>query len=282
MALAEGTIVTVGGIDAEVFCDGYEKGNSLRGDGPWRRVAYLVDWDASDLFIDALLGIPSSQGGPGGVVLWPIPHSYPGNPALVAHDAHGTPCGGVGPDPTKVVRAAKCRVDVTYRVPAFDVTGGANPNAFGGRAQPWSRDRIRGARVGYRVPGGSLTYKDSGDPYLGDSEVYLLHLNCTRTLFMVPYYALEIIRSLSGKVNDAPIFDCDTGTLKLSEFDADREVAPDGDYIQQYDLNYEWREVDWNKELRDDELAWEVVWDEANGLYRYPYADFSPLLNLGL
>jgi hypothetical protein len=267
--------ITVGGIDAEVWCDGYRMGNDILGGGPWREILYTLPWNDAAPFMDKLLGV-SRAGAPGGSIFWMLPHAYPGNTNIICHEVACEALGAARPDPSKVVAFEKAIVSATYRVPKYDYAGTDAQNAFGNQPVPWARDEMRGYAHNYPIPASALVDKDDATQVPSKKfDLLVPHIEYRRTRFQVPYLFVDTMAGLVGKVNSSAMWGRDTGTIRFDSWDTGREITTDGSTVQEYVLSLIWRPIDWNKELRDDKIQWDVMWDGTN--YPYPYSDLSPL-----
>jgi len=281
----DGTILTVGGIDAKVLVDGYEKG-IVPGEGPWRKVRYEVAWSDSDNFMDALLGI-NVGAAPGALIIYPIPHAYPNNTRLRCVGCTGIDVGNARPDP-KLLASDFCHVSAEYRVPRWDVDGDDHNNAIGGLSQPYTRTRIRGYTEQVSIPTGGLKTKGAGgvspdEPIEGKFFVSMPIEEINYTRYMVPYLNTEMLRPLLGKTNAEPMWNRDVGTLLFEDYDTDPEVSAQGVTLQTYSLRVKWRPYDWNfRPVENDAgaIEWTPIWDGTQDFN--PYADLTILYRFGL
>ena len=277
------TTLTLNGITANVLIDGYKKSRSLLNGGPSRTILYDVAWADSDNFIDALLGGAISWAGPGAPIIWPTPHRYPGNTLLVCLEASGSPIGPIQPDGgAKLLAGDRCFVEAHYGVPPIDIFGLNNNSDFTGYASPWVRDTSRMYVHSYPVPASVLTFKSDGTATVKPKELYLPHVEFTRHRYMVPFLFEQLFLTLAYSVNNGTFLWFNKGTLRYESYEAsDWYPASDGTLVTDMTMTLTWRPFDWNAELRTDTpITWDVVWDGTN--YVYPYADLSPLLNVGL
>lgn len=270
------TTVTVGGIDAGVFCDGYRKGNDNSGNGPWREVIYDVAWGDSDDFMDALMGINTPVVS-GGTVVFPIPHQYPGNAILFCAEVWGEPVGTPQPDP-KLFAADRCHVHAVYRVPKWDIPGTDSQNSFGGEPVPWGHDNCRGYTFNYPANAAKFTGVTTAFVPTVKPDYFVPHVDFVRTRSMIPYLYFPVMVSLVGCVNVNVMWGFDVGTLMFETFDTDKDFQPDGTAMQQIVQRFTWRPWDWNAVPHDDDMTWEVIRD-GSGNYRYPYQDLTVLFS---
>jgi hypothetical protein len=277
--MASSTGVIVGGIEAEIFAEGFSAANSFDS-GPERSIIYkLANWRDGVDFCDALLGIFRRSPAPGGPITYPTPHAYPGgNPRVVCHSARLVPpSGDARPDPTQLVAASFGFVHAEYRTHLF------NPfpdgmNAFPGPITPWSQDSVRGYTETASV--NAEFYEDQDDATYsptGNIDIYIPHEELIRKRTYVPYLFLDVMANLSGCVNNAIFFGRPIGTVKFGPFDTEPGNAPDGSVYQTVTMTFTWRPIDWNAILRDDKVQWDIMADSL-GNFRHPYADLTPLL----
>lgn len=276
MALLPGSEITVGGVVARVAIDGFSKGIE-RGKGPWREVVYRVAWDDSDAFMDALMGLSTSVGGR---LIWPVPHSYPGNLALTCQGVRGEPKGAARPDPDKLVAAEYCYVTARYESSQYDVFGTDTDLSHGGQSVPWARDTQRSYIQPYPIPKANLVYVTSGEPVANAPHARVPHKELRRSLIGVSFEAAALLDQIVGKVNAAPLWGYNTGTLLCEPYEVGVENLPDGSRTGSMDITLVWRAYDWNMEPTEDGFAWDFVKDGSDRL-QYEYADFSVIQALG-
>lgn len=265
---------------AEVAIEGFRKGNSLFGEGPWREVVYIVDGEITDAFIDALLGTITFVG-LGGPITFPNPHRYPGNTRLCALDAWADPIGVV-PDEIKLARGKWDEVHVRYGVPKVDLDGDDTTMAFGGQGERFTSDSTRTYSAEYTVPSGVFT-DSTGTPYDKTRTVKIPHTEYVRSKLYVPYFYDELIKARVGKVNNAVFFGHDVGTLLFEGADDAPEFnEPSGKRVRGVVMRFTWRPYDWNAEIMPDApYRWDILESDDGGspVYTHEYADFMPLVN---
>lgn len=266
--------IDINGYQVIIMADGYEKGVEP-GRGPWRKIVYNVAWDESDVFIDSLLGI-SMVGMPmGGTFNPPQPHRYPGNPNIVAMSCVARPEGALGPDPVKLVKADRAIIEVLYGVPQFDVFGTQTNMAFGGQAEPWCRDEIRGFLESYTIPADRLEMEDSGDQPDRSFAIKVPHLELRRTRMNVPYLYMPVLLTLMGKLNHDLFWGFPRGTLRFEPFEMGVETDAGGNRVATLITPLSWRPYDWNMVPRTDGPGWDYVRFLDGTDNPYDYADFG-------
>ncbi len=284
---------TIMGYEVSILADGYEKGWSF-GNGPWRKVTYVVPWEDSDGFIDAITGanvIPVIL--PGAPWIPPILHSYPGNANLVVTDVRCLPLGASQPDDVKLFASDNAIIEATYTTPPFNMGGETfQPEmAFGSQPEPWSRDTIRSFVESVPVPAGALQRNGgsggpsggtppSGDEFEGRFEIQVPHLELRRTMFHVPYLMIPELVDLVGKLNDDWFWGFAPGTLRFEPFDTDIEKDSAGNSRATLTKVLTWREHDWNKRPKADGPGWEYIGYPGTSEAPYKYADFRPAFGL--
>jgi hypothetical protein len=269
-------VINVGGIDAEVYVDGYHKGNDITGRGPWRQVVYRLPWDDSDAFMDALLGIGGTTGGPGGPTRYPSPHRYPGNTNIICLSVEASPVGPARADATRMVSFdGYAFVTALYGNGTWEAL--PDPRiAFGGEPVPFSRDTIRGFVEDYPLPSGGLTNED-GVAQAGRFRLRVPHQELIRQLYYIPQlegYAY-ILESLVGRVNSTIFWGRAIGTVLFQDYDMDAERDTAGNVVETMTLRFVWRYHDWNKEPVLDNLnavQWQYLKD-ANDIRPYSYVN---------
>jgi hypothetical protein len=275
MSCPAGSEWTIGGITCKVVVDGYKKGNSSLGGGPWRDIIYQCPWDDSDAVMDALLDVASYAGGPGGAIAYPSPYRYPGNTNLVALECNAE-LVGYKPDVTKVVSGDLANIFVHFGVPPFDIDGTQNDLAFNGKPVPWGRDTVRGFYETHPIEKAALEdAANNNPPVKGELKVPILEFH--RSRLMVPYLNLQVLTSLIGKVNDRPIGIYDTGTIRVEPWDVGSDVQPDGTRVVTLEQTFSWRPKDWNYQLSSDGV-WTYYDIAATGAPPHPYDNIGPLL----
>lgn len=289
MALDPNSTITVAGIVAKVVVDGFRKGEDHS--GPWRTVRYQVDWDSSDDFIDALIGI-GSYNSLAGAASYPIPHAYPHNSNLLCVSAEANLIGTPKPD-AKLMSGTYAHVDATYRSTVqggepFDYAGTLPDHAIGGEAFANTAFHTRGRTEAVPLPSKALKSKGDG------TATANLQIARTRNLHMpvqdlvvvryrVPYLPDTVLAGYGLCVNNATFLGRPTGTVLFQNYDTTPEPSPDGTLSQTITLNFSYRPYDWNSEpvtQGDGSIKWDRVWDGSN--YDYPYVDLRPLLLVGL
>jgi hypothetical protein len=284
------TSVTVQGISADVLVDGYRKG-IVQGEGPWREVVYILPWDDSDAFMDALMGYASASPGPGLPIVYGVPHAYPGNDRLYCMEVNAEPIGAGQPAPdaldsnglidaslSKLFSSDWAKVTARYQASRIDFQGIETATAFGGQPVPWSTDNIRGYVQTYPIPAGVIKAEGTDEPNDKPFELRVNEEEWTRKRYMQDYLYTDLARSLGGTVNSKPIWGNPIGTMLLQPFDANSGLQTDGSRSSELSMSWLFRPIDRNKKLSKvgTDIAW-VRQVDGSGNYPYPYADHTPL-----
>ena len=102
-----------------------------------------------------------------------------------------------------------------------------------------------------------------------------------------PVLPMPLLRTYADSVNDNKFLGCDKGTVFFAGPRTVREKMTDGTVTQKVEMTFKWREVDWNKFMRDDSNAFDFVVSKdaaigggtaPTGSTTYTYRDFSKLL----
>ena len=271
----------IGDVEAKILVDPYRKG--INEFGPWREVTYLVDWDASDFFVDALMGLGGSPAAPGSLITIPLPHAYPGNSRLLCLSAEAEGIDMGRPD-AKLIAGEYAVVTARYGVPPFDIVGQDHEHAIGGEALPYTRFETRGYTESVSIPASVLETED-GDPVTRDKQIGIPAQEIIVTRFFCSYNPDNDIsfRSLVGRLNSNAFLDRPTGTVIFESYDTDPQTTPDGRPVTTTRLVYRWREYDWNAQPVDDNgtLAWKIL-EDTTGNFPLQYANLDYSLRFGL
>jgi hypothetical protein len=257
------------------------KGIDIFGQGPWRRVSYYVEDGAqTDAFCDALAGTLTWIG-LGGPITYPDPHRYPGNTNLVAMNIGCVRVGAVL-DESKLIRGMGDKVNVAYGVPVWDVAGDRDDQAFGNQAEKYAADSTRGYTAEYSAPAGIFQDEDS-NLYERSRPVKVPEIAMIRHKAYVPYMVDEILKDLVGKVNDAPFWGKERGTLLFEDWDDSPSIVDArGNRVRLVSLSLRWRPYDWNAVIAPDPPYRWVILDDGSGGYANEYADLTPLISIGV
>jgi hypothetical protein len=273
------TTITIGGVTASIFAEGYRKGEALQG-GPWREILYDVPWDQSDDFIDGLFGGGIKiTGGVGGTIARGKPHQYPGNAILYCVSAEGEPVGVPRPD-AKLFASDLCRVRARYEVPPFDIGGGDTLNTLEGHAVPWGSCRVNSKTVIEQVPPGAIYYDATGD---NPTQKFPLRVNHEEIVFeyqLVPEINVVPLRALVKTLNAATFMYWSRGCVMFDDYDFDLGITSGGTRVEMVRLKFLARAIDWNKRLKDEDFGYDVIKGSLTGSALYPYSDLSGLLSL--
>lgn len=276
-----GSILTLNGIDAEVMADGYRKGSTFGG-GPWREIRYLVNWDQSDAFIDALIGLvqPTIPGQP---ISRTPPHQYPGNTILYCLTADVDPAGTARPDAARLFAADKAIVRARYEIPRTDIGGGNwSSNTVTGTSYPWSTQTVNGRTRIIQVPAEALKDKTTGGA-APEAKPFPLRVNLEEivvTYEMVPYIYLPSLRNLAKHVNIAAFMGWGIGQVLFDEYRFSRQIMSDGSIGQKLELIFLAQSILWNSLPKEDDLDHAEVEGKASNTPPYPLADLTPLLTM--
>lgn len=275
------------GIKAQIFWDGYRKGESLQ-HGPWRDILYLVSWPESDDFIDRLMGLVRPVGGKGGTIQRTPPHQYVGNTVIYCVEAEGNPLGVPKPD-AKLYASDLCVVRAHYEVPQFDIAG-FNNDVTPGTAVPWGEWEVTGEPTEYPLPVSSIVYEGGAGNVNPTKEFPFEVIDETMrlTVHQVPAMYLDMIRSLKGTLNDTPFEGWDRGLVHFKRYSLTRTIMADGTYTIKAALDFLARAVDWNMMPKDADAgpigaaAWDFVKGKTSGNRPYGYGELNNLLNFFL
>ncbi len=250
---------------------------------PWITRPYLVSWDDLDTFLVELRGLTTYSGTIGaGVWKRNLPHQDLNNKSLFADSITVDPEGALL-YPTDPIAYSHAVVKVTYRRPPWDVqTSEAGPNSISqdptdAQQLLYASQEIRGGARWYDQPNSSVTWSSDGAKVNTPipRRVKVATWNITYHLF--PYLPSQYLEGFADTVNNAPFLGRAKGTVMLVNWDTIREINSDGSTAQKVQLQYEWRQQDWNKYLRPDNNRWDWPKD-VSGNYIYNYADYSALL----
>lgn len=281
------TKLTLNGIDAMIYWDGYEKGESLQ-HGPWRDILYLVDWQLSDNFIDSLMGLIRPVGGKTGTWFRQLPHRYTGNTVIYCVEARGTPLGVAMPD-EKLYASDLCLVRAHYEVPTADMFGDQGQIApgggdFGADSIPGSEWEVIGEPTEHPLKSLSLVFEGDNKPPGEDFPLHVIDETMRLTVNQVPAMYLDDIRLMSGSLNDTTFRGWGRGQVLFDRYHYVRTVSPGGEPTVRLTMEFPARKVDWNmlpKKVIAGPVAagnWDFVKGVGGGARPYAYAELNNLL----
>jgi hypothetical protein len=237
-----------------------------------------VPWGSSDAFANLLMGIGTYTSS---IVGWPVPKTYPDNPALYCLDVRMVAAVGA-PRATLTggFAATQCRYAASFRRPRFDVSGAEmgqfiDPSAG---TQPFLEIRKHVGMQDVVIPGASVKVAGGGEPVTRDQHLEEPVIERDMTRWWLPYFPPADLDDLIGSLNNATLWGYPRGRLKFYDYNLNRSVDVSGTTIQQIQLVVQIRKRDWNSVWSDTPAGGFKLLDSTTPIY--PYADLSGLLSL--
>ncbi len=250
------TITTpTGDITAKELIDGFSKGISPG--GPVVEKKYLVPWDQSDAFANAISGLTYGVGGVAGTIIRQAPHQCPESTNLY--------CLSVGPiegwgAPTidgGRPRYEQAIVPVHYGVPTFQLGGSLNTidpynqMNFSDDVYPYASQSIDYDSESYTTKhewkyaaGGSGV---AGTPITdGNLTIDVPVATMAITLHRVPFMPKKDVFGLLKCVNSTGFLDEPAGTVLFHSLRTNLVLNSDGTSTLDLDLVFRWRRPGWN------------------------------------
>lgn len=280
---------SAGDVTADELFDGYSKG--IAG-GPRVEKKYLVPWDVSDAFANAIMGIENAVGNVAGTIYRTFGHQCPESPNLTALSVG--PIEGCG---VPIVDDGRPKwewavVPVVYgvAVASFGTGGAGDPDPYNlftpdGQAYPFCSFKITAASETLAARGGSLMYAE-GPLVMKPVQDSLVSVRLrTATIVCdvhrVPWLPTDAMLDLVNLVNDATFFGRPAGTIMYENGDSSREPSSEGVMATDIRLVFQYREKGWNSApLPNDVTSFYRVSHDGTLTGRPPHAlaDLRPLL----
>lgn len=264
--------------------EGLEEGYS-QDQGVFARKVFLVNWQDRFAFAQAMAGT-SSTPSPGGTWIRAIPYPYPdptaGN-ALYAKSLSIVPEGDCV-TPNSPIQWTKARITVTFGALTWDALPGDDPLGLNSFSQDPSENaslqfasqELRFSEEYYEIPNSCATYVSDGSPFNGPARGRTSIHHMVITWHRYPLIPMTLLRSYVDRVNQSTFLGCAQGTVMLEGVNTTRDMTSDGTITQKVQMNFKWRQNDWNAKPREDNGRWDPVL--MGGTLLYPYSDFKGLL----
>ena len=273
-----------GGIPTANTIEYFEKGVDEQ--GPYYLVQYyILNWQQSDTFINALLGYSTTSGlGSGGVVKR-SPHQYPLSPGLLCRRARciAPGCAKIGPSGLPDF-AGGALIQAEYRTPQWqssinNVQEQIDPNT----AVPFCTQELDHTTETYTLPSVKLFYDGTTTSTDQPFRIRVPVTNMSLTFHLSPnlYVATGTIRAIRGCVNSTTFMGADPGTVLFRGCHTVRNYDSAGNIVQEIQLTFSERSPNqlWNAlpdKANPTTLPWLLVrGGSGSGPLAYPKADFN-------
>lgn len=274
-----------GGIPTANTVEYFEKG--IDEQGPYYLVQYyILNWQQSDIFINALLGYSTTSGlGSGGVVKR-SPHQYPLSPGLLCRRARCIAPGQpkIGPSGLPDFSGGAL-IQAEYRSPQWqssinNVQEQIDPNT----AIPFCTQELDHTTETYTLPGTKMFYDTTTRSTDQPFRIRVPVTNMSLTFHLSPnlYVATGTIRAVRGCVNSTTFMGASAGTVLFRGCRTVRNYDSVGNVVQEIQLTFSERDPNqlWNALPDKDNptlLPWPLVrgGNGTTGALAYPIADFN-------
>jgi hypothetical protein len=284
IGLGNGTAVNP--VNCVELFDGYKAGIHSQGGVIVKK--YWCAWADSFTLANNLLGVSSALS-VAGTITRQMPHACPESPTLKCVDVDvepaGTPLATAGrPAWTDAIVTAQYGVlpFATGELnPTFDPNGLMSPD---GQVYPFASISVDQSAEFLAVPDSSMKYAGgvaAGTPIHQEvtRRVGTATIGCT--LHRVPFLPFDRLLSLSGRINSQPLFGRDANLVLFEGARTRIEVDNLGNAVCEIDLQFKYREQDWNK-VPDPRNAtsWIYITDDGTtaGNKLYTATDLRPLI----
>jgi hypothetical protein len=240
-----------------------------------------VPWSESDSIHNQIMGLPARVGGK--TVYGDGPMQHPLSPNLRAVECD---IEGIGAPITNAQGYPNYDsgfvAHVKFRTITWLANDPQNLNAIDPTDTPpilWCTQELDFATERFTVPNHQFKWqtlnKPMGVPILVKVGITIMKL----TFEQVPYMPSGPIKSLRGKVNNAPFLGGATGCVYYRGGRTIRTFLSDGTVCQRCEMVFEERDKPWVQFMRNDSMTWDTPVD-GSGNKLYTAADLSPLISL--
>jgi len=269
----------IGNVTLKENYDNYRKGIDAQR-GPWVSKTYWIQdgWQYTDAVANAMMG---AVGATGTTTLRVPPHQCPESPNLFATSVEII---GDAVNPTMDSGRPQFHsalIQVQYTLPTWNplpVPATVDvPQADGSSAYTYCTTSLRISSEAVQAPWGAYKYSSDG---LAIKTPYTIDVAVADFVISRPYVVRLDLPLLLGKVqrlNDRTFFGQPRGQIKYVGADTRTTFSSDGTKTITLDLQFKWRERDWNQIPRPDSSAWDKVKD-GGGVYRYVYTNMDKLM----